>query len=322
MLLPTIASAQKEFEITGTFDKEMDGKIIEMYIILPSYSKIRIPIKRTTIRNGTFSFKCNFQVFELYAFKIDQAVRNHSGVLFLLPKSAKIQFQDTLLKKFKIYDDGFRERFEEERNKISADLSENQLVQNIERIILQPFAGYFLFSYKDRISEAQILRLAGMIPERFRSNTWYTELKNVMSKFMIGKPAPDFQQNDQMGNAFRLSALRGKYVLLEFWASWCIPCRAENPNLVKTYKEFNKKGFEILSVSLDTNKDKWIEAIAEDKLIWKQVSDLKGWESSVNRGLFNVYQVPQNYLINPEGIIVAKNLYGDEISKTLIRLMR
>lgn len=137
----------------------------------------------------------------------------------------------------------------------------------------------------------------------------------------IGKKAPDFTQNDPEGNPVSLSDFQGKYVLLDFWASWCGPCRQENPNLVKAYAAYNDKGFEILGVSLDNKdgKEAWVNAIEKDGLTWTQVSDLNSWNNEVAR-MYGVRAVPQSYLIDPEGVIVAQNLRGEALDEKLAEI--
>lgn len=133
----------------------------------------------------------------------------------------------------------------------------------------------------------------------------------------IGKQAPNFKQKTPSGQMVSLEGQRGKYVLLEFWASWCGPCRAENPVLKKSHTRYSNKGFAILSVSLDDEKKKWLKAIQDDKSgVWLQVSDLKGFDNEAAL-LYNVSAIPQNYLIDPTGKIIAKNLRGEELTKKL-----
>lgn len=137
-------------------------------------------------------------------------------------------------------------------------------------------------------------------------------------KFGIGAVAPDFTQNDVDGQPVRLSDFRGKYVLLDFWASWCGPCRAENPVVVKAYEKYKSRNFTVLGVSLDNpgKKDAWLQAIKKDGLAWTQVSDLKGWQNEVAK-LYQVKSVPRNLLIDPDGKIIAKNLRGKALDEFL-----
>lgn len=135
----------------------------------------------------------------------------------------------------------------------------------------------------------------------------------------VGLPAPQFALNNTEGKPVALSSLRGKYVLIEFWASWCSPCRAENPNLRAQYEKYHDKGFEVLGVSLDDDKAKWTQAIAADKLPWIHVSDLKGWNNEAGR-LYGVRGVPASYLLDPEGKIIATNLRGESLNSKLAAL--
>jgi peroxiredoxin len=134
----------------------------------------------------------------------------------------------------------------------------------------------------------------------------------------IGSVAPDFSQNDPEGNPVRLSDFRGKYLLLDFWASWCGPCRKENPNVVRVYDQYKDKNFEILGVSLDNPgaKQNWLNAISKDGLAWPQVSDLKGWQNAVAQQ-YSVQSIPQNFLLDPNGVIIAKNLRGNQLDEVL-----
>lgn len=131
----------------------------------------------------------------------------------------------------------------------------------------------------------------------------------------IGKSF-DFTQPDTTGKAFTLSSLRGKYVLVDFWASWCVPCRAENPNLLKAYKQLKDKNFEIVGISVDDNRAAWLKAVAFDKMPWMQVSDLQGFKNAVALK-YGITAVPQNLLINPQGVIIAKNLRGEGLTEEL-----
>ena len=126
---------------------------------------------------------------------------------------------------------------------------------------------------------------------------------------------------DTAGKKISITSLRGKYVLIDFWASWCRPCREENPNVVNAYKKYASKNFTVLGVSLDQAKPAWINAIKMDGLTWTHISDLKGWQNDV-AGMFHITSIPQNLLIDPQGKIIAKNLRGEALDNKLESLLK
>jgi peroxiredoxin len=137
----------------------------------------------------------------------------------------------------------------------------------------------------------------------------------------VGDEVPDIKLKDFMGKEVALSSLKGKVVLLDFWASWCGPCRKENPNVVRAYNKYKEKGFTVFSVSLDDNRDRWVAAIQQDQLVWENhVSDLKGWNSSAAK-LYGVKSIPATYLLDKSGKIVATNLRGAELEMKLEQLL-
>lgn len=166
--------------------------------------------------------------------------------------------------------------------------------------------------------EAQLAKL----PADLKKNHIATDLQkriDVARALLVGKVMPDFEQTDSASNPVRLSTLRGKYILVDFWASWCVPCRKQNPFLVDTHQKFASKGFDILGVSLDTSKENWIEAIQKDQLNWTHVSDLKGFGNAVAKQFF-IHSVPDNFLLNPEGVIIGRDLNEQQLLKELERI--
>jgi peroxiredoxin len=150
------------------------------------------------------------------------------------------------------------------------------------------------------------------------------ELKKLIALYKtvsIGMMAPDITQTTPQGSPLSLSSLKGKYVLVDFWASWCKPCRRENPNVVKLYHQFKNKDFDVFSVSYDLKKEKWLNAIKEDGLTWNHVSDLQGWKNATST-VYGIKAIPSNVLIDKEGKIIAKNIFGKKLSEKINEVIK
>ena len=195
-----------------------------------------------------------------------------------------------------------------------------------------PVVAIFALGYSNRINPVDVLKTVNGLPKRFPDHLVLNQLvKNYVAMMSaqskVGeKPitsaiAPDITLPDTSGKPFSLSSLKGKYVLVDFWASWCGPCRAENPNVVEAYNKFKSKNFTILGVSLDKERGPWLDAIKNDGLTWNHISDLKFWNSQAV-SLFNFDAIPYNVLIDPSGKIIAKELRGSDLQATLANVLK
>jgi peroxiredoxin len=195
----------------------------------------------------------------------------------------------------------------------------NHLSSPVALYSLETYAGYDIDPSK---VEPLFKRLTSKIQNSASGKAFYKRIETA-KKTAIGSMAMNFTQPDTLGHPVSLSNFKGKYVLLDFWASWCGPCRAENPNVVKAFNKYKDKNFTVLSVSLDQpgKKEAWLNAIHKDGLTWTHVSDLKFWDNAVAKE-YGIRAIPQNLLLDPSGRIIAKNIRGEELTKKLEEVIK
>jgi thiol-disulfide isomerase/thioredoxin len=210
------------------------------------------------------------------------------------------------------------DELEATKNKIMGDYLKNNTGSPIALFVLGQYAGY-------DINPVEIEPIYNKLSKSLRNTPTGKEFASWLAvawKTSVGKPVMDFIQPDAEGKNVSLTSFNnGKYVLVDFWASWCGPCRAENPNVIRAYSKFKDKGFDVLAVSLDDKKEKWQAAVQADNLPWTNVSDLKGWKNAAAE-LYGIRAIPQNLLVDPQGMIIARNLRGDALEKKLEEMIK
>ncbi len=277
----------------------------------PSEIKIKMKLDSTGMVEVYISGSSAQKTYDSYKKQMESFNEIDKNIYEIIYKEAKasndeqkLNYADSL---FTINDDSKKEFL------TSYAINNNSNVVSV--YVIYKNAYYFDLNSIDSIT--------GNFDESIYGSRYYNKLNErveILKRVDVGQSIVDFTSNDTTGNPVTLSSLKGKYLLMDFWASWCDSCRRENPNVVSVYNDYKDKNFDVIGISFDNDEEKWKQAIIDDSLTWTHVSNLKGWKCEAGK-LYGVRSIPHSILVDPDGNIIAKNLKGEKLREKISELL-
>lgn len=321
------AGAQDTLILNCSFLKQMDNKVLVLrqYSVPSLYNALKDTLSQEVqVKEQQCTFVIPAKYVERYIIYVKDEP-NKRALFMLMPNKTEVKFLDTLLKEYEVLNNRIDEENKKiqqlsDRGKYTQDEVNTALKKAIEDHPSSALNAYLLLDLEGKIKDEDFLKLYDLLPDNIRGNSAELLIKYKVENLYKGKQAPEFVQLDTSGVEIKLSDYRGRYVLLDFWASWCGPCRKEHPHYKMLYNKYKKKGFSIISISFDQNRDEWIKAINEDKVTeFIHASDLKGIGNDLTMK-YQIKYVPVNYILSPDGKIIAKNIWGKDFENKLMEI--
>ena len=305
--------ADKGYTIKGSIADATDGPVY----LKQFRNKMFFDVDTAELVNGQFEFKGTVDQPLLYG--VATADMKYPALFFLENAPVELTVDGNQVE---IADSPINDLFLGNSAKVfEPGFNIDSLVANNPESAAAAFYLYRYFTYQLTLDELKAVR--AKISPKLDNSPYVQDVDGIIAQLenvQLGKVAPEFTLPDTTGQPVSLSDFRGQYVLIDFWASWCPPCRRENPNVVKAYNENKDNNFTIIGISLDNNKENWLKGIQQDSLTWTHLSDLKYWDSEIP-ALYGVRGIPANILIGPDGVIIAQNIMDEELHETLKKVL-
>ena len=314
--MSSCSGENKGYTIEGSIQGMNEG----MIYLKKNVEKAYVDVDSAIIENGTFEFKGIADEPMLYGLTTVKESKRPQA-FFMGNEKLQIQLDETN-KKIEVSSSSLNDLY---KNNVSLLRTKGFSIDSlITAYPTSPVTAYFLannLAYQFDLEQLKELR--AKFDSSLDETVYIKQLEGIIERLanvQVGSVAPDFTLPDVDGNPISLSSYRGKFVLVDFWAAWCPDCRKENPNIVAAWKKYKDSNFDVLGVSLDRTKDQWVAAIEKDQLTWTHVSDLKDWNSDVAL-LYAIRWVPTSFILDPNGVILAVGLEGEDLLKKLEEIL-